>query len=199
MTSPLAARRRLWITIGIGAACVLAGVALVLIVLPRLFRGGSTASTDAASLAVGGETRKIHATLFYVSDDGSELVPVSREVPYGATPAEQARRIAEAQVQTPPEGATSAIPAGTSVRALYITSHGDAYLDLSKDIVSGHSGGSLDEALAVYAIVDALTMNLADVTAVQILIDGKQVDTLVGHLDLRHPLPKSLKWVRRGQ
>jgi spore germination protein GerM len=120
-------------------------------------------------------------------------------VAYGATPAEQARRIAEAQVQAPPQGSASAIPAGTAVRGLYITSHGDAYLDLSKEIVTGHSGGSLDEALAIYAIVDALTANLADVTAVQILIDGKQVDTLVGHLDLRHPLPKSLKWVRRGQ
>lgn len=199
MTSPLASRRRLWITIGIGAACVLGGVALVLITLPRWIGRGSTATTEAAAQAATGEARKIHATLFYVSDDGSELVPVSREVPYGATPAEQARRIAEAQVQTPPEGTISAIPAGTSVRGLYITSHGDAYLDLSKEIVTGHSGGSLDEALAIYAIVDALTANLADVTAVQILIDGKQVDTLVGHLDLRHPLPKSLKWVRRGQ
>jgi spore germination protein GerM len=199
MTSPAASRRRLWITIGIGAACVLGGVALVLITLPRWFGHGASGSADTASQTATGEARKIHATLFYVSDDGSELVPVSREVPYGATPAEQARRIAEAQVQTPPQGTMSAIPAGTAVRGLYITSHGDAYLDLSKEIVTGHSGGSLDEALAIYAIVDALTANLADVTAVQILIDGKQVDTLVGHLDLRHPLPKSLKWVRRGQ
>lgn len=199
MTTPAAARRRLWITIMIGAACVLAGVALVLITLPRWFGRGSTASSATASQTASGEARKIHATLFYVSDDGSELVPVGREVPYGATPAEQGRRIAEAQVQAPPEGTFSAIPTGTSVRALYITSHGDAYLDLSKEIVTGHSGGSLDEALAIYAIVNALTANLADVTAVQILIDGKQVDTLVGHLDLRHPLPKSLKWVRRGQ
>lgn len=199
MTSPFASRRRLWITIGIGAACVLGGVALVLITLPRWFGHGSSATPDTTAQTATGEARKIHATLFYVSDDGSELVPVSREVPYGATPAEQARRIAEAQVQTPPQGTISAIPAGTSVRGLYITSHGDAYLDLSKEIVTGHSGGSLDEALAIYAIVDALTANLADVTAVQILIDGKQVDTLVGHLDLRHPLPKSLKWIRRGQ
>lgn len=199
MTTPLAPRRRLWITIGIGAAAVLGGVALVLITLPRWFGGGSSGSSGKAPQAASGETRKIHATLFYVSDDGSELVPASREVPYGATPAEQARRIAEAQVQAPPEGTVSAIPAGTSVRALYITPTGDAYLDLSKEIVTGHSGGSLDEALAIYAIVNALTANLADVTAVQILIDGKQVDTLAGHLDLRHPLPKSLKWVRRGQ
>ena len=31
--------------------------------------------------------------------------------------------------------------------------------------------------------------------AVQILVDGKEVDTLAGHVDLRHPLTKSLEWV----
>jgi hypothetical protein len=32
---------------------------------------------------------------------------------------------------------------------------------------------------------------------VQILIDGKEADTLAGHVDLRHPLGRSLKWVKR--
>ena len=32
-------------------------------------------------------------------------------------------------------------------------------------------------------------------TRVQILIDGKEVDTLAGHVDLRRPLAKSLEWV----
>ena len=40
-----------------------------------------------------------------------------------------------------------------------------------------------------------LTVNLPAVTRVQILVDGKEVDTLAGHVDLRHPLAKSLEWV----
>ncbi len=70
-------------------------------------------------------------------------------------------------------------------------------MDLSQEVVTGHTGGSLDEALTVYAIVNAVTTNLPDVTGVQILIGGKQVDTLVGHLDLRHPLKRSTEWVRK--
>ena len=58
---------------------------------------------------------------------------------------------------------------------------------------------SLDEALTVYALVNALTVNMPDISAVQILVDGKEVDTLAGHVDLRHPLARSLKWVRKGQ
>ena len=38
-------------------------------------------------------------------------------------------------------------------------------------------------------------MNLPAVTAVQMLVDGKEVDTLAGHVDLRRPLAKNLAWV----
>jgi len=192
-------RRTLWLVFGIGLAGVLLGVWLVTAILPRWLRSTPGGGAGATSPAAAGDTRKIHATLFYVADDGSELVPVSREVPLGATPAEQARRIIEAQVQPAPAGLASAIPAGTTVRAVYLTPKGEAFVDLSREIATGHTGGSLDETLTVFAIVDALTVNLPGVTGVQILVNGKEVDTLAGHVDLRHPLGRSLKWVRHGK
>ena len=100
-------------------------------------------------------------------------------------------------MQPPPEGVISAIPAGTKVRAVYLSPRGEAYIDLTADAVRGHTGGSLDEALAVFALVNVLTVNLPDITAVQILVDGKEVDTLAGHVDLRHPLKRALEWVKR--
>jgi hypothetical protein len=30
---------------------------------------------------------------------------------------------------------------------------------------------------------------------VQILVDGKQVETLAGHIDLRRPIEKNLTWI----
>ena len=189
--------RPLWLVVGVALAGVVLGVWLVAAILPRWLRSGSGPPPGAVSTSGGVDARKIHATLFYVSDDGSELVPVSRDVPFGATPAEQARRVVEAQVQPAPPGTTSPIPAGTQVRGLYLTNRGEAFVDLSHDVATGHPGGSLEETLTVFAIVDALTVNLPDVTAVQILIDGKEADTLAGHVDLRHPLGRSLKWVKR--
>jgi germination protein M len=195
---PFASRRMLWIIFSTGISAVLIGVWLVIAMLPRWLQSGGP-KPAAGQTAAGGDTRKIHAALFYVSDDGTELVPVNREVPLGSTPGEQARRIIEAQVQPAPQGMATAIPRGTTVKAVYLTPSGVAFVDLSHEIVSGHSGGSLDETLTVFAIVDALTVNLPDVSAVQILIDGKEVDTIAGHVDLRHPLGKSLKWVKHGQ
>jgi len=196
-TAPLS--RRAWWTIVLGGAALVGlGVWLVIALLPQFLT--SSAEPEPAvegEVAATGEERRIQATLFYVSPDGEALVPVSRSVPYGATPAEQARRIVEAQVAPPTDGAISAIPVQTVVRHVFLAGAGEAYVDLGPEIMKAHSGGSLDEALAVFAIVNAVTVNLPDITSVQILIDGKEVDTLVGHLDLRQPLVKAMKWVRR--
>lgn len=193
-------QRNIWIAAAAGAGLLLLGVVIVVAVLPRLLSTPTGAPPAAAEpVAAAGEARRIQATLFYIADNGQELVPVSRPVLYGATPLDQARRIVEAVVEPPPEGQRSAIPDGTTVRSVFLAADGNAFVDLGGTIASGHSGGSLNEALTVYAIVNALTVNLPDIAAVQILVDGKQVDTLVGHIDLRYPLGKGLEWVRKGQ
>jgi spore germination protein GerM len=148
------------------------------------------ASGAAAPVAV----RKITATLFYVAEDGMALAPAQREVPFGATVAEQARALLEAQLAAAPP-LVSAVPAGVTLRDVFVTERGDAFVDLSADVAAKHPGGSLAELLTVYTIVNALTVNLPAIVRVQILVDGKEVDTLAGHVDLRHPLAKSLDWI----
>jgi hypothetical protein len=85
---------------------------------------------------------------------------------------------------------------GTVLRSIFVTERGEAFVDLSSDARVKHTGGALDEILTIYAIVDSLTVNLPAITKVQILVDGKEVDTLAGHVDLRHPLEKNLSWVK---
>ena len=49
----------------------------------------------------------------------------------------------------------------------------------------------MNELLTVFTIVNAIITNLPDVQSVQLLIDGREVDTLAGHVDLRRPLRKN--------
>jgi spore germination protein GerM len=142
------------------------------------------------------DARKITATLYFVSEDGMSLVGVQREVAFGETVLDQAKQIVTAQLAAGPAPLVSAIPPGTTLRAIYLTERGDAFVDLSATARTAHTGGALDELFTVYSIVNALTTNLPAVKRVQILIEGKEVDTLAGHVDLRHPLQKNLKWVR---
>jgi spore germination protein GerM len=140
--------------------------------------------------------RKIKARLFYVAEDGMRLTSIERDVPYGEGAIEQAREIVAAQIAPVVEPLVSAVPPGTTLRAVFITDTGDAYVDLSREVATAHAGGTANELLTVYTFVNALTANLPAVTAVQLLVDGKEVDTLSGHVDLRRPLPKNLAWIQ---
>ena len=183
----------------IGALTILAigVVATVWLRLPRLTSGATPRAAAAASPATPAPPgRKIKARLFYVSEDGTRLTSIERDVAYGEGATEQAREIVAAQIAPPIEPLVSAVPAGTALRAVFLTEGGEAYVDLSREVVSAHPGGTLNELLTIYTIVNALTVNLPAVTAVQLLVDGKEVDTLVGHIDLRQPLAKNLSWVQ---
>jgi spore germination protein GerM len=177
------------------AALAIAGGWLLFVGLPRWY-GARTPEAAARPAPAAVAERKITATLYFISEDGLSLVGVQREVLFGEPVAEQARRILEAQLGQPPQPLSSAIPESTSLRALFLSDKGDAYVDLSADARARHTGGALDELFTIYAIVNALTVNLPAISRVQILVEGKEVDTLAGHVDLRHPLQKNLKWVK---
>jgi spore germination protein GerM len=130
-----------------------------------------------------------------VAEDGLRLSAVEQEVPYGEGAAEQARRILEAQLAAPPPPLVSAIPPGTRLKTVFLTPKGEAYVDFTAELRTNHPGGTTNEILTVYSLVDALTLNLPAVTGVQILIDGKEVDSLAGHLDLRRPLEHDDRWI----
>jgi hypothetical protein len=186
------------------AVGLLIGVVLVLVTIGvRRTRSQTTPPTAASGVASAAGAvepamlgRKIKARLFYVSEDGMRLTGVEREVLYGDGAAAQAQLLINAQLAPAAAPLVSAVPPGTTLRAIYLNAEkGEAYVDLSREAVTAHTGGSLDELLTIYTIVNALTSNLPAVTSVQVLVDGKEIDTLAGHVDLRKPLVKNLALV----
>ena len=179
---------------GVTAAAVLIGA--LLLVAGRqdpMSSGWSTGRDESAAIPDVGPLNI--AVLFYVAEDGTALVRAAREVAFGEDTLARARIIAEEQLAPPPTPLMSPFPEGTTLHAVYLTDGGDAFVDLSREVTLAHPGGSLDELFTVYALVNALTTNLQEITAVQILVEGQEVDTLAGHVDLRRPLALNMKWV----
>ena len=191
--------------IAVAAVAAIAGWVLFF-GLPRWYGTSPAAPASATPAPPAVPERKITATLYYIAEDGMSLIGVQREVAFGEPVAEQARRIIEAQLGAAPQPLAAAVPNGTTLRAVYVAERDcdavsaacqrDAFVDLSNEARSKHPGGALDELFTIYAIVDAVTVNLPGISRVQILVEGKEVDTLAGHVDLRHPLEKNLKWVK---
>jgi len=134
-------------------------------------------------------------TLFYVAENGLGLVEHSRDIAYGSDPLVRARTVIEYQLGSAPKPLVASFPTGTTLRSLYLTDSGNAFVDLSAEATTEHSGGSLDELFTVYSLVNALAINVPEINAVQILINGSEVDTLAGHIDLRQPLEPNMQWV----
>jgi spore germination protein GerM len=142
-------------------------------------------------------TAHITATLFYGSRDGLLLQPVRVEVPLAEGAVAQGRQIVRALLQPPPAPYVPVIPAGTTLKAFYLTSGGDAFVDLSSEISTKHPGGTHAELLTVYAVVNTITTNLQGVQRVQLLVDGNEADSVAGHVDVRRPLERDLAYVRQ--
>jgi hypothetical protein len=149
-------------------------------------------AAPAAAVPPGDGVARIKVTLFFASADGLGLQGVEYEVPLAANAVEQAREIVEAQLRTRPEPPLlPTIPEGVAIRGVYLSERQHAFVDLDGTVSTAHPGGSMHELFTIYAIVNAVTVNLPTVPAVQILIDGREVDTLAGHVDLRRPLARN--------
>ncbi|MEI6157033.1 MAG: GerMN domain-containing protein [Atribacterota bacterium] len=89
------------------------------------------------------------------------------------------------------------LPRETRLNGVF-TEGGVVYVDLSKEMKTGQSGGTSQELLSIFCIVDSLTA-IPDVTRVKILIDGKEETTLCGHIDLSEPLERDEKLIAEVQ
>ncbi len=188
--------RRVFLIAGFGA--IAAGLTWLLFVdLPARYgpKPGSSVAQAPVVKAPAPPGRKIKARLFFLTDEGTRLTGVEQDVAYAEGAIEQAKAIIEAQIAPAADPFVSPVPPGTKLRALFVTPKGEAYVDLSSEIALSQPGGSLNEMLTVYSIVNALTVNLPAISTVQVLVDGREMDTLAGHVDLRRPLIKNLNWV----
>ncbi len=76
----------------------------------------------------------------------------------------------------------STIPSGTLVRDVKID--GDVVsVSFSEELVRNHWGGSIGEEMTIYSIVNTLT-ELPFVKKVKILVDGEELDTISGHVEI---------------
>jgi germination protein M len=88
----------------------------------------------------------------------------------------------------------STIPEGTRVNEVYIADD-IVYVDLSEEVFKNHPGGSSGELMTVYSIVNSLT-EISPIKGVQILVEGNERNSLVGHVDISMPLLRDEDWIK---
>ena len=140
--------------------------------------------------------KKSIAHLYFADKDNIFLISEERTLSHTEDPTNFSRKIIEALINGPREGLARTIPVDTSLRALYITEEGICYVDFSAEVKEKHPGGVQSELLTLYSIVNSLVLNVPEIQAVKVLIDGQETMTLAGHIDLQEPVKANMLLIR---
>ena len=148
---------------------------------------GAEGATGSAAAAT--PIRTLIVEVYFPSAEEYGLVAEAREIFATSAPGDRAKQIVADLISGPTtELALRGLPRNTQLRQIYVLDNGVAYLDFSAELRDGLGGGSNEELLAIYSIVDSVALNVPEIRRVGILINSKPVETLNGHMSLRRPL-----------
>lgn len=123
--------------------------------------------------------------LYFASPDASYLIPEVRYLlPAQDTPMERLALLSAGPLDR--GRLAPVIPPGARPLSVRVE-QGVATASFSRELVERHWGGSAGELMTVYGIVHTLA-EVPGVQRVRIVIEGKPVETLAGHVDLTEPL-----------
>lgn len=127
-------------------------------------------------------------TLFFSEEEGEYLVGEKREIPKRDRVEEEARETIAELIRGPQGAFIPTVPARAKLLTLQIDAQGLAKVNFDQTLSREHPGGSSAEMLTLYSIVNSLTLNFPQIKRVQILIDGKAVESIAGHISLKQPV-----------
>jgi len=134
----------------------------------------------------------VEINLYFSDSQAMYLVPEKRKIPQ--TPS-LARQVVIELIKGPENpNLYPTIPKETQVNEVYIADD-IVYIDLSEEIFKNHPGGSSGELMTVYSIVNTLT-EITPIRGVQILVEGNEKESLVGHIDISMPLIRDENWIK---
>jgi spore germination protein GerM len=125
--------------------------------------------------------------LYFADAQGERLVAEQRSVTDVVSLEERIESAVKELLKGPRGALGRTIPQSVELKGVRMEGDRVAWLNFSPSLVSAHPGGSTAELMTIYSIVNTVALNFSEVQKVGILVDGKSIDTLAGHLDCRDP------------
>jgi spore germination protein GerM len=140
---------------------------------------------------------KKEVLLYFSDSEGEYLIAEKRPILKKNEVKEEAKETILELIKGPKEKLIPTLPPRTKLLTLQINDAGVAKVNFSLALSKDHPGGSSAEMMTVYSIVNSLALNFPQIKRVQILIDGKSIETITGHLSLRQPISPKPHLIKR--
>jgi len=142
-------------------------------------------------------SEKKEVLLYFSGPEGEYLIGERRKILKKNEVKEEAKETIVELIKGPEGKLIPTLPPRTRLLTLQISDAGVAKVNFNAALSRDHPGGSSAEMMTVYSIVNSLALNFPRIKRVQILIDGKPIETITGHLSLRQPVPPKPDLIKR--
>jgi germination protein M len=136
---------------------------------------------------------KESVTLYFGDQDAMYLIPEKREVVLGNKKPEEAV-IAELIAGPSKSDLFQTVPKESKLISIEVLD-GVAYANFNQDFQAKHWGGSTGEIMTLYSITNSLA-ELPEIEQVQFLLEGKKVESILGHAITSEPMSPNWKMVK---
>ncbi len=130
---------------------------------------------------------KQEVTLFFSDANERFLVPEKRFISKEKEPEEQAQEMVKALVAGSKTGLVGTFPEKAELRSVKMEGGDMLLVNFRESLVANHPGGSAAEMATIYSLTNTLTVNIPVIKRVKILIEGKERESLKGHIGLKNP------------
>ncbi|MDI6735508.1 MAG: GerMN domain-containing protein [bacterium] len=134
--------------------------------------------------------KEITVKLYFSSKDGLSFVPEEHRIPKLGDRLQQAKEVINELIKGPISADLfPTIPQQTQLKEVYF--YNDiTYVDFSNELIKSHPGGSSGEIQTIFSLVNTLTSNFPEINYVQFLVEGKEIETIAGHIDTTMPFQR---------
>ncbi len=96
--------------------------------------------------------------------------------------AAQAKEVVNALLDGSKAGNVNTFPSGVSLRDVKIDEAGIAFVNFTSSLTKLHPGSSSTEMASINSLTNTLTQNVPQIKKVKILVEGKELTTIKGHI-----------------
>jgi spore germination protein GerM len=136
-------------------------------------------------------------TLYFSEQEGEYLVGEKREILRRDKVEEEAKETIAELIKGPKGELIPTVPSHAKLLTFQMDEQGLAEVNFDQTLSKEHPGGSSAEMMTIYSIVNSLTLNFPQIKRVQILIGGKAVESIAGHISLKEPIPSNPDMVKK--
>ena len=105
----------------------------------------------------------------------------------------QAKEIVKALLEGSKTGLVNTFPAHVVLRDVKVGDGEVAFVNFSKSLTKLHQGGSTAEMATIYSLTNSITQNVPGIKKVKILVEGKELSSIKGHISTRKAFSPDLE------